>query len=662
MAKSRKKSKASGAKASKEAKPKRVNPFDLVFKKRQQNTLANSKHSTHAVASSRKKGMEDRKATIGVEYKNFGKTNSIIDKRIAQRSTHLSADEKAEKRFALQRRKIHATRSRFNLDDDEDGDDLEKEDGIFSRENEKGRAQENFDDDDEPGELGPDLVAMANFGGGSFGDPLDGIDQATRPKRRDVLANLIAMSKQSKAVRQMENDARLDVTDRLNEKLASLQTTGALNLRQSEDAMLKTDGDGYDALYRDLQLNHICTRPKAVEDNASKSQESDHRPTDFASLLSEYMETAEEPSPENIQKIGATLPHLYALAKKKPGKCGMRLLESLQEHHEKWNENPSDFNFSTIALIQLIGDVYSTLEKCNPIVAPALIYASEIISTVKVTNLARCAKLVMLCGILSRWIEKTKRYLPEVIAFLHGCLMLCVKTQTETQFPTMSFPTTEPDRHMLYVDSLNKLNRLAPISISNTFNEGSHSDSDLFRLQTIRAVVDTTKVYIRIYSTHTISAYAVFRPFWKLASSLPIQNYPKDLAEEVNELLEMLAEECGKKRSLTQLKVQPRNRALKKVKFLEPRIEEHFNPDRSKKSSAGKAGKTDANHRILKQKLKKETRGAMKELRMDAKYLARMQHEQGLKISRERNEKTKRILQSLQGQESEYKKRKAKKF
>ncbi|KAI1730973.1 nop14-like family domain-containing protein [Ditylenchus destructor] len=95
------------------------------------------------------------------------------------------------------------------------------------------------------------------------------------------------------------------------------------------------------------------------------------------------------------------------------------------------------------------------------------------------------------------------------------------------------------------------------------------------------------------------------------------------------------------------------------AKFLEPRIEEHFNPDRSKKYSAGK---TDENQRVLIQKLKKETRGATKELRMDAKYLARMQHEQGLKISRERIEKTKRILQSLQGQESEYKKRKAKKF
>lgn len=62
----------------------------------------------------------------------------------------------------------------------------------------------------------------------------------------------------------------------------------------------------------------------------------------------------------------------------------------------------------------------------------------------------------------------------------------------------------------------------------------------------------------------------------------------------------------------------------RKVKFLEPRIEEHFNPDRPKKSSAGKAGKSDANHRTLRQKLKKETRGAMKELRMDAKYLARL--------------------------------------
>ena len=110
--------------------------------------------------------------------------------------------------------------------------------------------------------------------------------------------------------------------------------------------------------------------------------------------------------------------------------------------------------------------------------------------------------------------------------------------------------------------------------------------------------------------------------------------------------------------------------------MLEPEFEEDFDPERPRlRKDPGRKG-SKAEQRKLSQILKREKRGAMKELRLDAKYLARyfyiiqfyyipcfrVQTEEQQKISQERKEKTNKILHSLQTQESEYKKKKLKKF
>jgi len=98
------------------------------------------------------------------------------------------------------------------------------------------------------------------------------------------------------------------------------------------------------------------------------------------------------------------------------------------------------------------------------------------------------------------------------------------------------------------------------------------------------------------------------------------------------------------------------NRSVAKQPLLEPRFEDNFNPE-----SRGTRG--DArNVQRLRRNLRKETRGAMKKLRTDAVFLAQSQFTRDAGVRRDRIRKTKRILGSLQMQESDYKKRKQKKF
>lgn len=137
---------------------------------------------------------------------------------MAERDVTLSAEQKAERRFILQRKKLFAAKNKFNLADDGDGyDNGEEGDGgcpplserdplivvknldvgfEFDGGKRRGRyggggagrgAEEDEERDDAvvDGELSADLVALANFGGGSFDRDLReaGFDPAEKPKR-----------------------------------------------------------------------------------------------------------------------------------------------------------------------------------------------------------------------------------------------------------------------------------------------------------------------------------------------------------------------------------------------------------------------------------------------------------------------------------------------
>uniref|UniRef100_A0A915E7A1 Nucleolar protein 14 n=1 Tax=Ditylenchus dipsaci TaxID=166011 RepID=A0A915E7A1_9BILA len=396
------KGKAFGAKKTVEQKKeKKINPFDLIFKKKTGNE-SNAFHSSkgHSVAASRKKGMENRQKTIGIEYKQFSRVNKIVDKRVAQKDFNLTSEQKAEKRFVLQRKKLFSANNRFNLDSNHQEEQL----ADFPTNNPVEEDQDVQSDD--AGELGPDLVAMANFGGGSFGDPLDGLDKDSRPKRRDVLANLIALSKQSKTMRKMEKDVQLDKTDDLNELFVKLQGSGMLSTSRSNNALKSSDTDDYDTIYRELQFDN-----RTKELNAENQQA--------------------QPQPTAAGHLGVLIPKMHALTKKKPVECSHQVLQLLVDVRQQKLDTPSSclgVSFPVLALVQLVCDLYGTANwAIHPVATPTLVFAMQVLSSTKIKSVLHCSQAMLFMAVMAKWAEHSNRYQPEGIAFLHDAFLLCVE-------------------------------------------------------------------------------------------------------------------------------------------------------------------------------------------------------------------------------------------
>mmetsp|Transcript_47578 Transcript_47578/g.64530 ORF Transcript_47578/g.64530 Transcript_47578/m.64530 type:complete len:185 (+) Transcript_47578:15-569(+) len=135
--------------------------------------------------SKRARKDDEKRADLMNEYKNRNKTSEFIDKRIGEKSSKMSEEDKMRLRFLKEQRdaikvtnKSSRKKQKFNLGDssEEDGRD------IFMGFTHKGKALEEMDDfneridnssgdeDDQgrkkKGELDEQMVEMLNFGGG----------------------------------------------------------------------------------------------------------------------------------------------------------------------------------------------------------------------------------------------------------------------------------------------------------------------------------------------------------------------------------------------------------------------------------------------------------------------------------------------------------------
>ena len=101
-------------------------------------------------------------------------------------------------------------------------------------------------------------------------------------------------------------------------------------------------------------------------------------------------------------------------------------------------------------------------------------------------------------------------------------------------------------------------------------------------------------------------------------------------------------------------------KATPMLRMLDPKIEEHFNPLEKRRDG----DKSKLEEQKLLHKLKRERKGAKKELRQDTAFLANNKAREMREKDKERREKTKNILSNLGQQEGEVRKmlKKKKKF
>ncbi|XP_013165719.1 PREDICTED: nucleolar protein 14 [Papilio xuthus] len=266
------------AKRKTEANKKKLNPFEVHINREKLKVLGKkSKHDRGLPGVSRAKAIQKRKDTLGVEMKVMNKTNAFIDRRIGEKNTQLSAEDRMIARFAAERAKQHSKKNIYNLADDE----------ILTHRGQTLEQIEKFDDprsDDEDeeggkrfGGLDDEFVSDGHFGGGilSKTDAQDGAKS-----HKDLIEQLIAESKKRKAEKQKEKEQTLDLTEKLDSEWKDLQPVVFKKARVEEsliDKLLsKADkGQDYDKMMRELKFEKRGTPSDGLK--STEKQEAEER-------------------------------------------------------------------------------------------------------------------------------------------------------------------------------------------------------------------------------------------------------------------------------------------------------------------------------------------------------------------------------------------------
>lgn len=248
-----------------------LNPFEIHINREKQKVLGQKNKNDRGLPGiSRAKAINRRKQSLLQEYKLQNKDNIFLDKRIGEKNSAMSTEDKAMARFTKERMKAHKKKDMFNLNDDEilthRGQTLEEIEKFDDP-----KSDEDFSDNDSvSGRLDKNFVEEAHFGGGVLSKS-DGT-----LSRKDLINQLIAESKKRKAEKQKIREQTLDLTEKLDSEWRDLLPIMSASKKSNEDTEETAKADAYDIAVRQLKFEargNPCDKLKSKEEIIQEEKE-----------------------------------------------------------------------------------------------------------------------------------------------------------------------------------------------------------------------------------------------------------------------------------------------------------------------------------------------------------------------------------------------------
>ncbi|KOC65082.1 Nucleolar protein 14 like protein [Habropoda laboriosa] len=310
-------------------------------------------------------------------------------------------------------------------------------------------------------------------------------------------------------------------------------------------------------------------------------------------------------------------------------------------------------HINDLIFFKLVSLIYPTSDFRHPITTPCLIFMSQILLRSRVKNKIDISKGLFICTLVLEYTAISKRFAPSVINFLRGVIYISTpKHLIQGMKMIPPFKTIGELSNLLVLDDDQTHLDINPSSTLMKANDlVDESLDDEFRITALLTTVNLLREF-KNHFEELEAVYSIFEPIIKLLKPNIFDKYPKNVKKHIKQLQKDLKELKNKK--LEYIVFQKKK--PKALRLYEPRIEVVYDGKRHKPMSKEKAEKEKLLH-----KYKKEMKGAIREIRRDRAFLAKVQIKQQLKSDEERKRKVKEIFGDAAMQQSELKKFKRKK-
>lgn len=346
----------------------------------------------------------------------------------------------------------------------------------------------------------------------------------------------------------------------------------------------------------------------------------------FAFLLQmlneKFADASQEDIREHFQFLSSIMPHLFDLIHLNAERMSTTFLDVIKEKYAEYKKNSKQFpSLEVLIYFKLVSNLYSTSDFRHPVVTPCYIFMQHILSKARVRSRQDIAMGLFLVTLSLEYGQISKRFLPAAFNFLLGTVHLCIPKRPVEVIKILppfqsqgvlskllAIPEDSDDYKDIKEEPL-KAEDLVTQTFTNDFKVRSLN-------QCLKLIQDAVELV-----NDNVGCNFLATPLLKMLEKLPLTAYPpyvKENYEKAKTVLETLAN-----KSLT--KLVPPEKKPKALRLLEPRIETVYDDKRRPKLSAEKEEKVK-----LMAKIKRETKGAIREIRRDTEFLQKLRINQQL--------------------------------
>ncbi|XP_068157606.1 nucleolar protein 14 homolog [Drosophila tropicalis] len=359
-----------------------------------------------------------------------------------------------------------------------------------------------------------------------------------------------------------------------------------------------------------------------------------------------FEDASEQDIGKNFELISGLMPHLYDLTQLNPLRMSSTLLDVIKEKYGAYLKNHKIYpTLDTLIYFKLVANIYSTSDFRHPLATPTYIFMQHILSRARVRTRQDIGMGLFLVTIALEFGSLSKRLLPCVFNFLQGVVHISIpKRDVEQVEIPPPFENNGPLSKLLAISS-------STAEESASLGEQKLQPEDLvthtvtldFKVRALDTSLCLIREAMELVAEHPGACYLA-APFLPLFNQLPLKLYPAHVHKhhkDAKELLSQLAEQKQKR-------LAPAERKPKALRLLEPRFEAVYDDKRRPKMSKAKEERAKLVHKI-----RREKKGAIREIRRDTAFVQELKLKQILQSDKERHEKVKRIYQEASMQQGE---------
>lgn len=368
----------------------------------------------------------------------------------------------------------------------------------------------------------------------------------------------------------------------------------------------------------------------------------------FSQALVDYIAAPWDPDtapPASV--VESVVRHVHSLAKMFPVEISNRFRYHLQDMAEnrRLRLEPSD-----LLVLAAVGSVFPTSDHFHQVVTPAMLTMGRYLGQCVPKQLSDFATGTFLCVLALQYQQLAKRYVPEVMNFAVNTLCALAPTSPDAKRISSSIPI-HPYAEKRLVSASTKARRLRftdciPVDDIQTVPDAEAAVISASVLSTTLQVLDAAADLW----TGKPAFVETFAPALRAAQHLTDaklcrRRLPAPVAQQADKLATKL-ERMSRLAHISRRPLELHHHRPLAIKTFIPKFEETFDPDKHYDHDRERAELAK-----LQKEHKRERKGAMRELRKDANFMAREKLRTKIAKDDAYDKKFKRLVAEIQSEE-----------